>query len=144
MLRLFLDYYPYVIAVAFMAVLFWVRLPAKASFFCRALMALVIAVVLAHLNRWFGFYPAHLLFPSGHMTFCLGVSISLAMLCPWTLVITLPILGPFGMGLVLAHYHEPVDVWGAIPLVLVVYGAVHWLWRISPASPPLDMAIDSP
>jgi hypothetical protein len=132
MLRLFLDYYPSAIAAMFLAALFWIRLPTKASFFLRALTALVIAVVLAHLNRWFAFYPAHLLFPSGHVTFCLGVSISLGMLRPWTLAITLPLVALMGRGMVIMHYHSVVDVLGAIPLVLVVYGIVHWLWRLPP------------
>jgi hypothetical protein len=144
MLPLFLDYYPRLIAVVFLFFLLFAQMPAKGWVFLRALTALVIAVSLAHLNRWFGFYPAHLLFPSGHTTFCLGMSISLGMLRPWTLAVTLPILIPFGMGLVTMHYHETVDVLGAIPLVLVVYGVIHWIWRLPRVSPPLDMTAESP
>jgi len=144
MFRFFLDYYPYLMAVVFLTVFFGVRMPAKGFFFLRALTALVIAIVLAHLNRWFLFDPRHVFFPSGHMTFCLGISISLGMLRPWTLAITLPLLIPFGRGLVTMHYHSTFDVLGAIPLVLVVYGIIHWLWRLPLASPPLDMGSDSP
>ena len=137
-------YYPHIMAVVFLAVFFSMKVPARWRFFLRALVALVIAIILAHLDRWFHLWPSHPLFPSGHMTFCLGVSLSLGMLLPWTLAITLPLLVPFGMGLIGEHYHSLGDVLGAIPLVLVVYGIVHGLWRISPVSPPLDMAADSP
>ena len=133
----FLADYPYAIALVFLLFLFWVRMPNKFQFFLRALTALVIAVVLAHLNRWTHFYPAHLFFPSGHITFCLGVSISLAMIRPWTLAITLPLAVFMGKGLLSVQAHSLGDVLGAIPLVLVVYGIVHWLWRLprSNASP---------
>jgi len=124
--------YPYVIAVVFLIVFFITKIPSKKLFFLRALTALVIAIGFAHLNRSFHLYPPHLLFPSGHMTFCLGISISLAMLRPWTLAITLPLLIPFGLGLVDMHFHTPFDVLGAIPLVAVVYGSIHWFWRMPP------------
>jgi hypothetical protein len=138
------ECYPEVIAVVFLAVYFSTKIPAKGLFLLRALVALVIAVALAHVNRWFYLYPPHLLFPSGHMTFCLGVSISLGMLRPWTLAITLPLLIPFGIGLVAMHFHTTLDVLGAFPLVALVYGVIHRYWRLSPEPPPLDMAADSP
>jgi len=132
MLVRFLSDYPYIIAVVFLVVLFWVQKPHKLTFFLRALTALIIAILLAHLNRWTHLYPAHLYFPSGHITFCFGVSLSLGMLRRWTLVITLPLLVVMGRGLIMVQAHSLADVLGAIPLVLVVYGIVHWLWRLPP------------
>jgi len=132
------DVYPFALMLVFLACLFAARLPGKGRFVLRAMGALLVAVFLAHLNRWFLFWPEHRLFPSGHMTFCLGISLSIAQLWPWTLAITLPILVPFGMALVSLHYHTPGDVLGAIPLVLVVYGLARWFWPMPPPSPPLD------
>jgi hypothetical protein len=137
-------YYPHVMALVFLAGLLSADVPAKGRFFLRALVALVIASVLAHTNRWFDLWPAHRFFASGHMTFCLGVALSLGMLRPWTLAITLPLLVPFGVALVALHFHNVWDVLGAFPLVLGVYLAVDRFWSLSPASPPLDRATVSP
>jgi hypothetical protein len=137
-------YCPHVMAVIFLVVLFATEVSARGRFFWRALLALVIATFLAHVNRIFHLYPAHLYFPSGHMTFCLGVSISLAMLRPWTLALTFPFLIAFGVALVVYHCHTTGEVLGAIPLVLVVYGIVHAVWRIPTATPSLDRATVSP
>ena len=133
-------YYPHVMALVFLACFFSTHVPAKGRFFLRALVALVLAIVLAHANRWFDLWPAHRLFASGHMTFCLGVSLSLGTLRPWTLAITLPLLVPFGVALVALHFHSVWDVLGAVLLVLGVYGIIHRFWSLSPASPPLDRA----
>jgi hypothetical protein len=138
------ESYPVVIALVFLAVYFPAKMPAKGLFLLREVVALLIAVALAHVNRWFHLWPAHLLFPSGHMTFCLGVTLSLARLRPWTLAVTLPLLIPFGIGLVAMHFHTVGDVLGAFPLVALVYGVIYRSWRLSPAPPPLDMAVDSP
>ncbi len=137
-------YYPHVMALVFLACLLSTNVPAKGRFLLRALVALLIAIVLAHVNRVFDLWPAHRLFASGHMTFCFGVALSLGMLRPWTLAITLPLLVPFGVALVAFHFHNVWDVLGAIPLVLGVYGIVHGLWIVSPASPPLDSRASFP
>ena len=139
-----LYYCPHVMAVIFLVFLLATKLPAKGRFFLRALVALAIVTFLAHVNRIFDLYPAYLYFPSGHMTFCLGVSISLAMLRPWTLAITLPFLIFFGVELVAYNCHTPLDVLGAVPLVLGVYGIVHAVWSMPPATRPLDSATVSP
>jgi hypothetical protein len=44
------------------------------------------------------------------------------------------------VALVALHCHDSLDVLGAVPLVLGVYGIVHWAWNMSPSSPPLDRA----
>src|SRR5882762_11710676 len=89
---LFTAYYPAILAVIFIAFVSIIRLPAKGLFVARALTALLIAVFLAHFNRIFEVWPAHLLFPSGHTTFCAGLAWSLALLRPWTLFFTIPLL----------------------------------------------------
>jgi hypothetical protein len=144
MALVYIYYCPHIMAVIFLAFLFATKLPAKAQFFLRALVSLVIATFLAHVNRIFDLYPAHLYFPSGHMTFCLGVSLSLGILRPWTLAITLPFLIFFGVELVVYNCHTVWDVLGAVPLVLGVYGIVHAVWRMPPATRPLDRAAISP
>lgn len=137
-------YCPHVMAVIFLVFLFATDVPAKGRFFLRALVALLIVTFLAHVNRIFHLYPAYLYFPSGHMTFCLGVSLSLAMLRPWTIALTLPFLVLFGVALVTYRCHTVGDVLGAIPLVLGVYFIVHRFWKMPAALPPLDRAIISP
>jgi hypothetical protein len=143
---LFVFYYPHLLAVVFLVVYLRTRMPAKGLFLLRALTAaLVLATFLAHVNRIFGLWPAHLLFPSGHTTFCAGVSWSLAMLRPWTAVVTAPLVLLMAYELVWFHYHETIDVLGAFPLVLLIYGLIHWSWRLPRASTrPLDSAVVSP
>jgi len=126
----FTTYYPFAIALVFLGTLYSLDVPEKGAFFARAMVALLIATFLAHVNRIFYLWPAHLLFPSGHTTFCLGVALSLGMLRPWTLAVTLPLLVVLGVSMVSLRYHTTFDILGAIPLVLVVYGVVHWYWRL--------------
>lgn len=137
-------YYPHVMAAAFLATLYFTDLPAKGQFFFRAVLALTVATVLAHVNRWFNLWPGYLYFPSGHMTFCLGVAISLGMLQRWTLAVTLPLFIPFAKALNIYGFHTYWDIKGAVLLVPIVYGVVHWFWRMPTVRPPLDMAADSP
>jgi len=137
-------YYPHFMALVFLAFYFAADIPAKGRFLLRASLAIGIALTLAHLNRLFDLWPAHRFFASGHMTFSLGVALSLGMLRPWTLAITLPLLIPFGMALIVLHFHDPEDVLGAIPLVLGVYWAVHSWWSEAFTSPPLDRVRVSP
>jgi len=142
MAALFTDYYPYAIALVFLGSLYTVEMPEKGAFFARAMLALVIAVFLAHVNRIFFLWPSHPLFPSGHTTFCFGLAWSLALLRPWTLAITLPLLVALGVSLVTLHYHTTFDVLGAIPLVLIVYGIVHKYWRVAPVAWDREFAAD--
>ncbi len=134
MAALLIYYYPLVMALVFLAGLFSTNVPAKGAFFLRAMVALMIAVFLAHVNRLFDLWPSHLLFPSGHMTFCLGVALSLGMLRPWTLAITLPLVVVLGVCMVILNLHSTLDILGAFPLALIVYGLVHWFWPVSPDS----------
>ncbi len=128
-------YTPHAMAVLFLVFLYYTDIPAKKQFFWRAAVPLTIACCLAHVNRIFHLYPAYLYFPSGHMTFCLGISISLAMLQRWTLVFTFPFLILFGIELVAYDCHTPLDVLGAIPITLLVYGVVHYAWSVHAAAP---------
>jgi len=137
-------YYPHFLAVVFLACLLWTDVPAKGRFLARTLVALGVATVLAHANRWFDFWPAHRWFASGHMTFSLGLTLSLGMLRFWSLAITLPLLVPFGVALVALHFHDIWDVMGAFPLVLIVYGIVYGRPGVSPSMPPLDRVVVSP
>jgi membrane-associated phospholipid phosphatase len=135
---LFVAFYPHLLAVVFLLVYLLTDVPAKGLFLLRALTALGVAVFLAHVNRIFGIWPAYLLFPSGHTTFCAGVSWSLAMLRPWTAAVTFPLVVVMAVDLVLLHDHTPLDVLGAFPLVVVVYSLIHAWWRLRPSAPSLD------
>ena len=136
----FTFWYPITITLVFLGTLFALKVPDKGAFWGRAMLSLVLATFLAHVNRIFHLWPAHLLFPSGHTTLCFGLSLSLAMLRPWTLYITLPLIVVLGISMVYKHYHTTFDILGAIPLVLEVYGAIHLAWRLPSDSPLLDRA----
>ena len=127
-------FYPHVMALLFLGFLLASDLPAKGRFFLRALVPLLIALLLAHMNRIFDLWPAHRYFASGHMTFSLGVALSLGMLRPWTLWVTLPPLIPFGAALVLLRFHDLEDIVGAIVIVLGVYGSLERAWGLSPGA----------
>ncbi len=118
---------------------FWTytRLPARFLFLLREVLTITIATVLAHLNRWFLFYPAAPYLVSGHMTFALGASISIGMLRPWTLAITLPALVPFGVEIIIQKMHTVTDVVGAIPLVLIIYGLIYRFWKMPAGTAPI-------
>ncbi len=137
-------FFPHAMAVVFLVFLYLIHEPTKVQIFCRALLAVLTATVLAHVDRWFNLWPAHPYFASGHMTFTFGLAVSAGLLRPWTLAISLPLLVPFGVALYFLGFHTPFDILGAIPLVFAVYGTIHGLWRIAPVPPPLDMAPDSP
>jgi hypothetical protein len=142
--RIYVCYYPVILVLIFLAAVVWTPVPAKGNFLARALVALFIATFLAHVNRIFGLWPAHLLFPSGHTTFCAGLTWSLAMLRPWTLVLSVPLLIYLAFSLVEAHLHETMDVIGAFPLVLAIYGPIHAWWRLPGDSASLDTPTLSP
>jgi membrane-associated phospholipid phosphatase len=126
-------YYPHFLMLAFLAVLSRSPLRSKGSFFLHAMVPLVLATVLVHLNRWFEIWPAHRYFASGHMTFCLGITFSMARLRPWSLAITLPLLALEGIGLVAFHFHTLSDVLGAILIVPAVYWLVERSWPLERA-----------
>jgi len=68
------------------------------------------------------------------MTFALSMALSLGLLRPSTLWITLPLLIPYGAALVILRFHNLVDVIGAIVIVLGVYGSLDRVWGLSPAT----------
>ena len=57
-----------------------------------------------------------------------------------TLLITLPTIAVLGVSMVTLHFHTTLDILGAIPLVLAIYGIVHFAWRLPSESPLLDRA----
>lgn len=141
-----LTYYlPHVMAVVFIVFLSLIDEPLKLHQFLRAALALSIATVLSHLDRWFDLWPGHPYFASGHMTFVAGVAASLGFLRSWTALLTLPLLVPYGIALNKLGFHCPLDIFGAIPIVLIVYILIYKYWTIKPPSAaPLDMAPESP
>ncbi len=127
-------FYPHVMALAYLCFLFASDSPVKWRFFLRNLVPLFIAVLLAHADRLFHLWPAHLYFASGHMTFALSMALSLGLLRPSTLWVTLPLLIPYVAALVILHFHDLGDVIGAIVIVLGVYGSLERGWGLSLAS----------
>jgi membrane-associated phospholipid phosphatase len=133
-------YYPHALALAYLAFLFLfgTSIPDKGAAFLRAAIALAIASFLAHVNLLLDFWPTHRHFPSGHMTFSLGLSYSLGLIRPWTLAMTIPLVVLLGVLLVVLGFHSTFDVLGAIPLVLAVYAVVYGYGRRKSGIPPLD------
>ena len=130
-------YVPHVATAATLVCVWRWRIPEKRRFVFRTIVAIGIAVLLAHANRLLGLVPAYLDFPSGHMTLCLCLAASLLLLRPWTLVITLPLLAAMGVALVHYHFHSTVDVLGAVPLVLMIYALAFHNWTAA-GFRPLD------
>ena len=137
-------FYPHFLTGCFLVLLLLTKIPARGLFFLRTALVLTVATVLAHVNRWFYLWPADPFFFSGHMTFAFGMAVSMGLLRPWTLTISLPLLVPFGAFLVILGFHTVLDVLAAIPMVLGVYGIIYWLWPLRASSPPLDTVSDSP
>ena len=67
-----------------------------------------------------------------------ALSLTMGMLRTWTLAIIWPSLIPFGIALNFFGFHPVVDILGAFPLVVLVYGLVYPDWTPPKAAPPLD------
>jgi len=88
----------------------------RGFFFLKSVAALVGSFVLAHLNRWLPLLPDGLFCPSGHMTFYTSLSISLWLLNPGSILLTIP-LGCFYAWLVVhLGFHPWPDVFQALVL----------------------------
>jgi hypothetical protein len=94
--------------------------PGTLPFFFRSVAALLATYLLAHLNRRYHLWPAHLLFPSGHMAFFVSASVSLFLLDRRWLLLSLPLGILFGWMMVALHFHPWFDLWGAIILAVPV------------------------
>jgi membrane-associated phospholipid phosphatase len=137
MLFKLIDNFPaFMVAVYFVCMFAW-PITDKGQFMTKSIIAATTAVLIAHLNRFFDLYPAHLNFPSGHMTLSLSVAVSLGIVRPGTLALTLPALVLLGIGLVATGFHPVIDVLGAVPLVLLIYGLIFYQ-EIARLFRPLD------
>ena len=97
----------------------------RAAFLARSGLALFITFVAAHINRWTHLWHGHEFFPSGHETFLLSVSTSIAFVKPRSLFATVPLTIAFGYGLVYFGWHVPLDILGAFALAPTVTWACH-------------------
>lgn len=86
--------------------------------------AIIISYVLAHVNRWFGLWPAHPYFPSGHETFASCCWTVLTLLDRRSAIPAIVALALLAYSLVIAGWHGRLDVVGGFVLGLVVSAAV--------------------
>lgn len=84
------------------------------------LLAVVISYVLAHLDRWFYFWPYHPDFPSGHETFASCIGTALVIEDRRFIWLVIPLLVLLGYALVRSGWHVPTDVVGGFLLGIVV------------------------
>ena len=84
------------------------------EFWGRSALALALAVVLAESGKDFQVWPGHPSFPSGHETFGLCAVTNLALRDLRWLILGLPLLMVLAWALVDAHFHQPLDVVGAL------------------------------
>ena len=84
------------------------------EFWGRTALALGLAVVLAESGKYFQVWPGHPSFPSGHETFGLCAAANLALRNVRWLILGLPLTMLLAWALVDAHFHQPIDVVGAL------------------------------
>jgi membrane-associated phospholipid phosphatase len=81
-------------------------------------LGLLLTYVAAHINRWLHLWPAHRLFPSGHMTYALCILTSLFLLRrEWTRVLlpfTVLLIAVYGYLMVRLGFHDWFDIAGAV------------------------------
>lgn len=83
-------------------------------FWLRSAAGLGLAVSLAESGKYFEVWPGHPGFPSGHESFALSLATSLVVWdCRW-LALALPLAGLQAWILIIAHFHQPPDVVGAL------------------------------
>lgn len=85
-----------------------------AEFWLRSLLGIGIGVILAESGKHFSIWPGRPTFPSGHETLALAAGTSLAVWNPRWLVLALPLAAVQAWALVAGHFHQPVDVAGAM------------------------------
>lgn len=86
----------------------------KAMFLLRGLASLGLSLLVVHFIRWLHLWPAHPLFPSGHMTFYTALAASLFLRDKRSLVFTIP-LGVFYAWLIVRlGFHTWIDLLGAL------------------------------
>ena len=90
------------------------RKPRCWEFWGRSLLGLGLAVALAEGGKHFQVWPGHPSFPSGHETFGLCAATSLALRNVRWLILVLPLTVLLAWALVDAHFHQPIDVAGAL------------------------------
>lgn len=85
-------------------------------FLGRAVMAILLVYVLAHLPRWLHWNPFQSKFPSGHTAFAACAITSLWLLDARSKYFTLPLLGLYAALIVALGHHIWIDILGALVL----------------------------
>ncbi|MBV9848391.1 MAG: hypothetical protein JO250_01770 [Armatimonadetes bacterium] len=100
-----------------------VRSPRPGAFWARGVAGIGLAVAAAEAGKHWVVWPGHPTFPSGHETFALAAGTLLIRRDSRWLLPVLPLSLLLAWALVEAHYHQPVDVAGALltgpPLALL-------------------------
>ena len=83
-------------------------------FYLASGLGLAVAVMLAEIGKERVVWPGHPGFPSGHETFALACATSLVCWRREWLWVAVPLSVVMGWALVVAGYHQPVEVFGAL------------------------------
>lgn len=96
------------------------------SYALASVVAVAGTYLIVHGFRWLHLWPGHPEFPSGHETFGASIGTSLVLWdVKWLIVVPL-LVGILGVALVRAHYHDWLDIEGA----LVVSPVLTWLCHL--------------
>ncbi len=88
--------------------------PGRGDFWLRSGLGLGLAVALAESGKHFSVWPGRPTFPSGHETLALAAGTCLALRDRRWLLLVLPLAAVQGWALVAGHFHQPIDVAGAL------------------------------
>ncbi|MDF2440797.1 MAG: hypothetical protein JWN98_1781 [Abditibacteriota bacterium] len=86
------------------------------GFLGRALLAILVVYLLAHLPRWLHWNPFQSKFPSGHTAFAASVVTSLWLLDARSKYFGLPLLAAYAALIVALGHHIWIDIVGALIL----------------------------
>lgn len=95
------------------------------SFIGRALLAILVVYIVAHLPRWLHWNPFQSKFPSGHTAFAASCITSLWLLDARSKYFMMPILALYAALIVALGHHIWIDIFGALilspPLTLLFH-----------------------
>ena len=90
------------------------KAPSAWTYWLRSGLGVSIAVILAESGKHFVIWPGRPTFPSGHETLALAAGTCLVLRHPRGLALVLPLTVFQAWALVAGHFHQPVDVAGAL------------------------------
>ena len=114
-----------ILGIALLAAALLSRNPCRWNWLARALFAVALVYVLAHLPRWLHLFGERR-FPSGHLAFALCAGASLVRFNRRWLFCVIAIIFPYSALILALQYHDIIDLAGAgfaLPLTFWIHRA---------------------